>query len=87
LINNGYPPPELILIKPTALAAQLGVSRTWIYDAARDGRIPSVRIGGPDGPLRFVPEDIEAWIDAARAAWRPGEPVGATLRGAARNGR
>jgi excisionase family DNA binding protein len=86
-MDNGYPRPQLALIKPTALAAQLGVSRTWIYDAARDGRIPSVRIGGPDGPLRFVPEDIEAWIDAARAAWRPGEPVRATLRGAAGNGR
>jgi excisionase family DNA binding protein len=52
-MNNDYPRPELTLIKPTALAAQLGVSRTWIYDAARDGRIPSVRIGGPEGPLRL----------------------------------
>ena len=69
-----------VLIKPSALAAQLGVSRTWVYDAARDGRIPSVRIGGADGPLRFVPEDIEAWIDAARAGWRAGESAGATLR-------
>jgi excisionase family DNA binding protein len=86
-MNNGYPRPEPVLIKPTALAVQLGVSRTWIYDAARDGRIPSVRIGGPDGPLRFIPEDIEAWIDAARAAWRPRQPRGATLRGATRNGR
>lgn len=86
-MNNGYPQPELSLIKPAALAAQLGVSRTWIYDAARDGRIPSVRIGGPDGPLRFVPGDIEAWIDAARAAWRPGARVDVTLRGAAPNGR
>lgn len=86
-MNNGYPRPGLVLIKPTALAAQLGVSRTWIYDAARNGRNPSVRIGGPDGPLRFVPEDIEAWIDAARAAWSPGGPVRATLSSAARNGR
>ena len=86
-MDNDHQRPELALIKPTALAAQLGVSRTWIYDAARDGRIPSVRIGGPDGPLRFVPEDIEAWIDAARAAWRPRGSVRATLRDAARNGR
>jgi hypothetical protein len=27
----------------------LGVSR-WVYDAARSGRIPSVRLGGQDGP-------------------------------------
>jgi excisionase family DNA binding protein len=58
----------------------LGVSRTWLYTAAKDGRIPSVRIGGPDGPLRFVPEDLEAWLDEARAAWRPGDKSAATLR-------
>jgi len=71
------------LLKPTEVARRLGVSRTWLYDAARDGRIPSVRIGGPDGPLRFVPDDIDDWIDAARAAWLPGESVRATLRRAA----
>jgi excisionase family DNA binding protein len=54
------------LLKPSELAVQLGVSRTWLYDAARDGRIPSIRIGGSDGPLRFVPQDIQRWIDDAR---------------------
>lgn len=62
----------LTLIKPTALAAQLGVSRSWLYEAAKTGRIPSIRIGGEDGPLRFVPEDIERWLDEARANWTPG---------------
>jgi excisionase family DNA binding protein len=60
------------LIKPTDLARELSVSRAWIYAAAQDGRIPSVRIGGEDGPLRFVPEDVERWLDAAREAWMPG---------------
>ncbi len=68
------------LLKPTEVARRLGVSRTWLYTAAKDGRIPSVRIGGPDGPLRFVPEDLEAWLDEARAAWRPGDTSAATLR-------
>ena len=68
------------LLKPTEVARRLGVSRTWLYAAAKDGRIPSVRIGGPDGPLRFVPEDLEAWLDEARAAWRPGDTSAATLR-------
>lgn len=86
-MNDDHPQPKVFLIKPTAMAAQLGVSRTWLYDAAKDGRIPSVRIGGPAGPLRFVPQDIEAWIDAARVAWRPGELARATLRRAAHNGR
>lgn len=68
------------LLKPNDVARRLGVSRTWLYTAAKDGRIPSVRIGGPDGPLRFVPEDLEAWLDEARAAWRPGDTSAATLR-------
>jgi excisionase family DNA binding protein len=60
------------LLKPSEVAAQLGVSRTWLYDAAKAGRIPAIRIGGPEGPLRFVPEDIQRWIDVARTAWVPG---------------
>jgi len=63
------------LMKPTELAAQLGVSRSWLYDAAKTGRISSIRIGGEEGPLRFVPEDIQRWIDDARAAWSPGRPT------------
>jgi len=63
------------LLKPTDVARQLGVSRAWVYDAAKRGRIPSIRIGGEQGPLRFVPEDLELWIDDARAAWTPGRPT------------
>lgn len=63
------------LLKPAEVAAQLGVSRTWLYDAARAGRIPSIRIGGPNGPLRFVREDLQRWIDDARAEWTPGRPA------------
>ena len=62
------------LLKPSDVAHQLGVSRAWVYQAAKRGRIPSIRIGGEEGPLRFVPEDIELWIDDARAAWTPGHP-------------
>jgi excisionase family DNA binding protein len=77
--------PNLIeLLKPAEVAARLGVSRTWLYDAARDGRIPSVRIGGREGPLRFVPEDLQQWLDDARAQWTPGQRHGAT-RGTARD--
>ena len=48
------------LLKPTDVARRLGVSRSWVYDAAASGRIPCVRLGGPDGPLRFLPEDVES---------------------------
>lgn len=59
------------LLKPSEVAHQLGVSRAWVYDAAKCGRIPSVRIGGEDGPLRFVPEDLERWLEHARVGGRP----------------
>ncbi|MBA3807255.1 MAG: helix-turn-helix domain-containing protein [Solirubrobacterales bacterium] len=68
----------LALLKPTVLAAQLGVSRSWLYEAAKTGRIPSIRIGGEDGPLRFVPEDVQQWLDDARAQWTPGRSTRAT---------
>jgi excisionase family DNA binding protein len=60
------------LKRPGEVAVDLAVSRTWVYDAANAGRIPSIRIGGEDGPLRFVEEDVDRWIDEARKAWQPG---------------
>lgn len=64
---NSDPTVSIDLLKPAEVAARLGVSRTWLYDAAKEGRIPSIRIGGSGGPLRFVPADLERWIDEARA--------------------
>ena len=46
------------LLTPTEAQHLLRVSRSWLYGAAKDGRIPSIRLGGPDGPLRFVKEDL-----------------------------
>jgi excisionase family DNA binding protein len=72
--------PKTILLKPAEVAARLAVSRTWLYDAAKSGRIPSIRIGGEDGPLRFVPEDVDRWLQEARSAWLPGKSPVATRR-------
>lgn len=58
----------------------LGVSRAWVYRAAKDGRIPHLRLGGEDGPLRFDREAIEAWLTRARAAWLPGDTGAEALR-------
>jgi len=68
------------LLKPTEAASRLRVSRSWVYEAAKAGRIPSVRLGGPDGPLRFLPEDVERWLERARSDWLPGNTVKATGR-------
>ena len=59
------------LLRPNDVARLLSVSRAWVYEAARTGRIPSFRLGGEDGPLRFLAEDIEQWLAAARAGWLP----------------
>ena len=67
------------LLKPTDVARRLGVSRSWVYDAAATGRIPCVRLGGPDGPLRFLPDDVEAWLEEARRNWLPGKQQSAAL--------
>jgi excisionase family DNA binding protein len=71
------------LLRPTEVAQMLGVSRSWLYGAAKDGRIPCVRLGGPDGPLRFVERDLLQWLERARASWRPGDSSATTLRRAA----
>jgi excisionase family DNA binding protein len=68
------------LLRPAEVARRLGVSRAWLYDAAKTGRIPSVRIGGSDGPVRFIERDLDAWIEQARSAWRPGDSSAAVLR-------
>jgi excisionase family DNA binding protein len=71
------------LLRPAQVAQMLGVSRSWLYAAAKDGRIPCVRLGASDGPLRFVERDLLEWLERARASWRPGESSVQTLRRAA----
>lgn len=70
------------LLKPADVAMRLQVSRSWVYAAAAAGRIPSIRLGGESGPLRFVDDDVERWLQAAREAGEPGRPSAALLRGA-----
>ena len=59
---------EARLLKPAEVARRLGVSRTWLYEAARTGRIPSIRLGDESGPLRFVEHDLDDWLAQARRA-------------------
>jgi excisionase family DNA binding protein len=71
------------LLRPTEVVQMLGVSRTWLYAAAKDGRVPCIRLGGPEGPVRFVERDLLAWLERARAGWVPGESTVDTARRAA----
>lgn len=57
---------DVTLLRPCDVVKMLGVSRSWLYDAARSGRIPCVRLGGDDGPVRFRPDEVEAWLEASR---------------------
>jgi excisionase family DNA binding protein len=51
------------LLKPEEVRELLNVSRSWLYEAANDGRIPSIRLG-PGGPLRFDRQQIEQWLQS-----------------------
>ena len=54
------------LLKPADVARRLGVSRSWLYEAAREGRVPCLRLGGADGPLRFSEDDLAVWLEQGR---------------------
>lgn len=64
--DEAQAPDRSDLLKPADVAQRLKVSRSWVYDAAADGRLPSIRLGATDGPLRFVRTDLEQWIEDAR---------------------
>lgn len=54
------------LLTAEEVAEILGVSPEWVYDAARERRLPCIRIGRI---VRFRREAIEAWIiDQEQAA-------------------
>ena len=65
-------PLDTSLLTPSEVALRLGVSRSWIYAAAKQGRIPCVRLGGDDGPVRFLEAELAAWLRRARTKRSPG---------------
>ena len=67
------------LLRPAEVQRMLRVSKTWLYDAAKQRRIPSVRLGGPDGPLRFERTAIEALIRDSRVGVQSRGNVSARL--------
>lgn len=47
------------LLTPAQAAALLAVRTSWIYDAAREGRLPTIHVGRH---IRFLRSDLEAWV-------------------------
>ena len=60
------------LLTAGAIARQLGVSQSWVYLKAETGVLPHRRLGGDDGPVRFVQGEIDAWLEHQRRGWLPG---------------
>src|SRR3954467_11279236 len=57
---------DVYLLKPAEVIELLGVSRSWLYDAANSGRIPCVRLGSADGPGGFRLRELEGGIERSR---------------------
>ena len=51
------------LLTATAAAELLSVRTSWVYDAARSGELPCVRIGKH---VRFLRSELEGWIAEQR---------------------
>jgi excisionase family DNA binding protein len=49
-------------------ADYLGVRPSWIYEAVRGRRLPHIPVGKH---IRFLQEDLDAWIAARRIEARP----------------
>jgi excisionase family DNA binding protein len=67
------------LLTATQLAERFAVSRTWVYQAVEDDRLPYVQLGD-GGAIRFDADEIDQWLEAQRR-WldtRPARRLGAT---------
>lgn len=60
--------PEARLWNAAQAAAYLGVPEGWVRDATRRGRIAHLRLGKH---LRFLQEDLDAWVSQQRREARP----------------
>jgi len=57
------------LLTADQVARALGVSRGWIYEQSRQGRIPTVTLGRY---RRYRRDAIDAWVRDLESAGRPG---------------
>ena len=73
------------LLTPSEVALRLGVSRSWLYAATKQGRIPYVRLGGGDGPVRFLEGELAAWLHHSRPGQSPAGPSSDNTARASKN--
>jgi excisionase family DNA binding protein len=66
MTENGSGPLGEVLT-PVEAAALLKVRPSWLYEAARSGRIPHLKLGRH---LRFLRFDLEVWLGEQRLAAR-----------------
>jgi excisionase family DNA binding protein len=60
------------LLTAEEVAERLRVTKSFVYDQARAGNLPHVRVGRY---VRFHADDIDAWINAQRVAVRRAAPT------------
>jgi excisionase family DNA binding protein len=53
------------LLTADEVAEQLRVGKSFIYDQARAGQLPHVKVGRY---VRFHQDDLDAWVDGQRVA-------------------
>lgn len=53
------------LLEPQEVAEYLGMKVRWVYEEAKAGRLPHVRLGRY---VRFRQESIDAWLEARESA-------------------
>jgi excisionase family DNA binding protein len=57
------------------VARILSVTTPYVYELARDGRIPSVRVGDSQRFVRFLREEVLAWARSTSSGARTREPL------------
>lgn len=62
------------LLTAEDVAAMLNCGPSTIYEWAKSGKIPSLKL---NGLVRFVPEEVQQWIQKSRqSASNPGKSLG-----------
>jgi excisionase family DNA binding protein len=63
LVKLQPPKPEKLLLNTTEAAELLNLPPTWVAEAGRSGKIPTVRLGAY---VRFKKSDLEKYIEDER---------------------